>query len=60
MLLPLKSGPTTAGRASQLQKYSSISGDERLTEWLRPTVNVPYAAFSAAVSGGVGLVSPVS
>ena len=32
------------------------SGDERLTKWLGPTVNV-LCAFSAAVSGGVGLVS---
>ncbi|KAI9438080.1 hypothetical protein H4582DRAFT_2098857 [Lactarius indigo] len=31
------------------------SGDERLTKWLIPTVNVLYA-FSAAVSEGVGLV----
>ncbi|KAH8988120.1 hypothetical protein EDB86DRAFT_3245541, partial [Lactarius hatsudake] len=31
------------------------SGDERLTKWLIPTVNVMYA-FSAAVSEGVGLV----
>ena len=31
------------------------SGDERLTKWLGPTVNV-LCAFSAAVSGGVGLV----
>ncbi|KAI9429283.1 hypothetical protein H4582DRAFT_310885 [Lactarius indigo] len=31
------------------------SGDERLTRWLVPTVNVLYA-FSAAVSEGVGLV----
>ena len=30
--------------------------DERLTKWLGPTVNV-INAFSAAVSGGVGLVS---
>ena len=35
----------------------SHNGDERLTKWLGPTVNVLYA-FSAAVSGGVGLVSP--
>lgn len=34
----------------------SRSGDERLTKWLGPTVNVLWA-FSAAVSGGVGLVS---
>jgi hypothetical protein len=31
------------------------SGDERLTKWLNPTVNV-LCAFSAAVSGGVSLV----
>ncbi|KAH9015065.1 hypothetical protein EDB84DRAFT_797376 [Lactarius hengduanensis] len=31
------------------------SGDERLTKWLIPTVNVLYT-FSAAVSEGVGLV----
>jgi hypothetical protein len=34
----------------------SRSGDERLTKWLSPTVNV-LCAFSAAVSGGAGLVS---
>jgi hypothetical protein len=34
----------------------SHSGDERLTKWLGPTVNV-LCAFSAAVSGSVGLVS---
>jgi hypothetical protein len=34
----------------------SRSGDERLTKWLTPIVNVLYA-FSAAVSGGVALVS---
>jgi hypothetical protein len=33
----------------------SRSGDERLTRWLGPTVNV-LSAFSATVSGGVGLV----
>ena len=32
------------------------SGDERLTKWLIPTINVLYA-FSATVSEGVGLVS---
>ena len=31
-------------------------GDERLTKWLAPTVNV-LAAFSATISGGVSLVS---
>jgi hypothetical protein len=31
------------------------SGDERLTKWLGPTVNVLYA-FSDTISGGVSLV----
>ncbi|KAF8263232.1 hypothetical protein EI94DRAFT_1741468 [Lactarius quietus] len=40
----------------QVQEFDkSRSGDERLTKWLGPTVNV-LVAFSAAVSGGVGLV----
>ena len=34
----------------------SHSGDERLTKWLGPTVNV-LNAFSATISGGVSLVS---
>ena len=33
----------------------SHSGDERLTQWLDPTVNV-LNAFSATISGGVSLV----
>ena len=33
----------------------SRSGDERLVKWLNPTVNV-LSAFSATVSGGVGMV----
>ena len=33
----------------------SHSGDERLTKWLGPTVNV-LNAFSATISGGVSLV----
>ncbi|KAF8274644.1 hypothetical protein EI94DRAFT_1712778 [Lactarius quietus] len=33
----------------------SQSGDEKLTKWLTPTVNV-LSAFSSTVSGGVGLV----
>ena len=33
----------------------SYSGDERLTKWLGPTVNV-LSAFSATISGGVSLV----
>ncbi|KAH9029583.1 hypothetical protein EDB85DRAFT_1516018 [Lactarius pseudohatsudake] len=42
----------------QVQEFDQLeadSGDERLTKWLIPTVNVLYA-FSAAVSEGVGLV----
>ena len=34
----------------------SHSGDERLTKWLGPTVNV-LNAFSATISGGVSLVN---
>ena len=37
----------------------SSEGDERLSKWLGPTVNV-LNAFSATVSGGVSLVSPTS
>jgi hypothetical protein len=33
----------------------SHSGDDRLTKWVEPTVNVVYA-FSATVGQGVGLV----
>jgi hypothetical protein len=41
----------------QVQEFDkSRSGDERLTKWLSPTVNV-LTAFSATVAGGVGLVS---
>ena len=41
----------------QIQQFDkSRSGDERLTKWLTPTVNV-LCAFSAVVSGDVGLVS---
>ncbi|KAH9053162.1 hypothetical protein EDB87DRAFT_1581208 [Lactarius vividus] len=40
----------------QVREFDRVrSGDERLTKWLIPTVNVLYA-FSAAVSEGVGLV----
>ena len=41
-------------QVQQLDK--SRSGDDRLTQWLTPTVNV-LCAFSAVVSGGVGLVA---
>jgi hypothetical protein len=41
----------------QVQEFDkSRSGDDRLTKWLSPTVNV-LTAFSATVAGGVGLVS---
>ena len=41
----------------QVREFEKTSeGDERLTKWLGPTVNV-LNAFSAAVSGGVSLVS---
>src|ERR1700761_3836674 len=36
----------------------SRSADERLSRWLNPTINVLYA-FSATLSGGVGLVGPI-
>ena len=42
---------------NQVREFDKAhSGDERLTKWLDPTVNV-LCAFSAAVFGGVGLVS---
>ena len=40
-------------RIREFEKNSD--GDERLTKWLGPTVNV-INAFSATVSGGVSLV----
>ena len=41
----------------QIREFDKAhSGDDRLTKWLNPTVNV-LCAFSAAVSGGVSLVS---
>jgi hypothetical protein len=40
----------------QIREFDkSRSGDERLTKWLGPTVNV-LGAFSATISGGVSLV----
>jgi hypothetical protein len=39
----------------QVQEFDNSRGDERLTKWLGPTVNVLYA-FSATISGGVSLV----
>ena len=41
----------------QVREFEKNSdGDERLTKWLGPTVNV-INAFSATVSGGVSMVS---
>ena len=41
----------------QVRQFDKFhSGDERLTKWLGPTVNV-LNAFSATISGGVSLVS---
>ena len=34
------------------------SGDHKWTKWLNPTANVLYN-FSAAIGGGIGLVSPI-
>ncbi|KAH9022809.1 hypothetical protein EDB84DRAFT_1441118 [Lactarius hengduanensis] len=41
---------------TQIQQFEqSTSGDDKLTKWLNPTVNVLYA-FSAALGEGIGLV----
>ena len=57
----IKSCHTTRDIVTLLQDQvrefdKSRSGDNRLTEWLLPTVNVLWA-FSDVVSGGVSLVS---
>ena len=56
----LQSCDSTAAIVAILQEQirdldNSRSGDERLTKWLNPTVNV-LSAFSATVSGSVSLV----
>jgi hypothetical protein len=56
----LQSCDTTTAILAVLQDQvenfdKSHSGDERLTKWLGPTVNV-LCAFSATISGGVSLV----
>ncbi|KAN0136186.1 hypothetical protein V8E53_006046 [Lactarius tabidus] len=49
-------GEILAFLRDQVQEFDqSRSGDERLTKWLSPTVNV-LIAFSATISGGVSLV----
>ena len=41
---------------NQVQVFEqSTSGDDKLTKWLNPTVNVLYA-FSSVIGAGVGLV----
>jgi hypothetical protein len=41
---------------TQVQQFEqSTSGDNKLTKWLNPTVNVLYA-FSSVIGTGVGLV----
>ena len=57
----LQSCESTAAIVAILQAQVQVldkfrSGDDKLTKWLNPTVNV-LSAFSATVSGGVGLVS---
>jgi hypothetical protein len=44
---------------TQVQQFEqSTFGDDKLTKWLNPTVNVLYA-FSQAFGAGVGLVNPI-
>ena len=45
-------------RTQVKQFEQSMSGDDKLTKWLNPTVNVLYA-FSQALGAGVGLVNPI-
>ena len=40
------------------QFEQSTSGDDKLTKWLNPIVNVLYAS-SSVISAGVGLVNPI-
>src|ERR1700733_4494531 len=42
-------------RAQAQQFEQSASGDDKLTKWLNPTVNVLYA-FSSVIGAGIGLV----
>ena len=45
-------------RAQVQQFEQSTSGDDKLTKWLNPTVNVLYA-FSSVIGTGVGLVNSI-
>ncbi|KAH9062209.1 hypothetical protein EDB87DRAFT_1682209 [Lactarius vividus] len=54
--LCVSTGAILAVLQNQVREFDyAHSGDERLTKWLIPTVNVLYA-FSAAVFEGVSLV----
>ena len=44
------------GKVNELDQ--SMSADERLSQWLNPTINVLYS-FSATIGAGVGLVSAI-
>ena len=60
LLSQLQSCDSTAAIVAILQDQlrdleKSRGGDERLSKWLNPTVNV-LSAFSATVSGGVSVV----
>ena len=44
-------------KANELDQ--SMGADERLSQWLNPTINVLYS-FSATIGAGVGLVSAVN
>ena len=46
----------TVLREQILAFSQSQNGDDRLTKWVAPTVNVLYS-FSATLGGGVGLVN---
>ena len=50
--------PTAVLAVLRTQVQQSTSGDEKLTRWLSPTVNVLYA-FSSVIGAGVGLVSRI-
>ena len=44
---------------NQVQQHEkSASADDKLTQWLNPTVNVLYA-FSQVLGTGAGLVNPI-
>ena len=44
---------------TQVQQFEqSERGDDKLTRWLNPTINVLYA-FSSALGAGVGLVNSI-